>query len=131
MDQKQHNLPPAQAGNGDNGEPQRPPNGEEPALAPAGRTGIIAWFVSNHVAANLLMLFIIVAGVITLLTMKAEVFQEIELDRINVTVPYPGATPAEVEEGIVQRVEEAIEGIRGIKRIRSIAVEGAGTVTAE
>ena len=93
--------------------------------------GVLAWFASNHVAANLLMISVLAAGGIALATMKVEVFQEIDPGLIRVDVPYPGATPSEVEESICMRVEEAIKGIEGIKHIRSVAAEGLGSVIAE
>ncbi len=93
--------------------------------------GMIAWFAKNHVAANLLMLFLMLAGVVTGLTMKVEVFPEFSLDMITVTTPYPGASPSEVEEAIVRRIEERVAGLAGIKRIDSTSREGLGTVTIE
>lgn len=93
--------------------------------------GIITWFAENHVAANLLMIFLILAGAITVRTMKVEIFPESSLDRISITVEYSGASPAEVEEGIIRRIEEKISGLAGIKRIDSTAKEGLGTVIIE
>ncbi len=94
--------------------------------------GMIAWFARNGVAANLLMLAILLAGVNTLFKrMPTEVFPEFELDMITVSVPYRGSTPAEVEESIVIKIEEAIQDIQGIKKITSTAAEGAGSVTIE
>jgi multidrug efflux pump subunit AcrB len=91
----------------------------------------IAWFAGNHVAANLLMIFLLLAGTITGLTMKVEVFPETDLDIITITTEYPGASPSEVEEAILRRIEEKIAGLAGIKRIDSRAREGWGTVTIE
>ncbi len=93
--------------------------------------GFFAWFASNHVAANLLMLLLMVGGLITALGMTVEIFPEIDPRTITVNVPYPGSTPDEVEESINRRIEEAITGIEGIKKVRSVAAEGSGTVTAE
>ena len=93
--------------------------------------GIIAWFAANHVAANLLMLFIIVAGLISSFSIRKETQPEFELNWIQVQVPYLGAAPLEVEEGVVIKVEEAVQDINGIKQIRSRAREGFGTVTIE
>ncbi len=90
--------------------------------------GMIAWFAKNHVAANLIMLFLLLAGAVTGLTMKVEVFPEFSLDMITVTTLYPGASPSEVEEAIVRRIEERVAGLSGIKRIDSTAREGLGTV---
>ena len=93
--------------------------------------GPIAWFAKNPVAANLLMVVLLVGGFLTVLRTKPEVFQEFSLDRIIVSVSYLGAAPAEVEEAVIIRVEEAIQGVDGIKRITSTASEGSGTVTIE
>ena len=91
----------------------------------------VSWFADNHVAANLLMLFLLAAGVITCLNMKIEVFPETDLDIIRVTTEYPGASPAEVEEGVIRHIEEKIAGLAGIERIDSTASEGFGSVTIE
>ena len=85
----------------------------------------------HPVAANLLMLFIVIAGVTSALTLKQEVFPEIELNVIEARVNYRGAAPDEIEEAIVQRIEEQIQGIEGIDRLTSYAVEGVGVVRAE
>ncbi len=91
----------------------------------------VSWFADNHVAANLLMLFLLAAGIITCLNMKIEVFPETDLDIIRVTTEYPGASPAEVEEGVIRHIEEKIAGLAGIERIDSTASEGFGSVTIE
>ncbi|MEJ2273620.1 MAG: efflux RND transporter permease subunit, partial [Woeseiaceae bacterium] len=93
--------------------------------------GIIAWFAANHVAANLLMLLIIVAGLMSGFAIRKETQPDFELNTIQVRVPYLGAAPQEVEEGVVIKVEEAIQDLEGIKRIRSTAFEGTGVVTIE
>lgn len=93
--------------------------------------GPVSWFAENHVAANLLMIFLLVAGAFTALTMKLEVFPETTLDRITITTEYPGASPAEVEESVIRRIEEQVAGLAGIKRIDSVAREGYGTVVIE
>jgi len=93
--------------------------------------GLIAWFASNHVAANLLMWFIIVAGLISVFTIRKQTTPDFELNWIQVQVPYLGAAPQEVEEGVVIKVEEAIQDIQGIVEINSRANEGFGRVTIE
>jgi multidrug efflux pump subunit AcrB len=95
------------------------------------KKGILAWFAQNHVAANLLMLMIIVGGIISLSTNTVEMFPEMSVDLITVQVPYLGATPAEAEEGVCLRVEEAIAGLDGVKRLKSIGMEGSGLVMVE
>lgn len=97
----------------------------------SGEKGIIAWFASNHVAANLLMYFIIVAGLISVFTIRKQTTPDFELNLIQVQVPYLGAAPHEVEEGVVIKVEEAIQDIQGIVEINARADEGVGSVTIE
>ncbi|MEO1787488.1 MAG: efflux RND transporter permease subunit, partial [Pseudomonadota bacterium] len=74
------------------------------------RGGFIGWFVRNPVAANLVMVILLVGGALTATNMRAEVFPVLEPGLVTVSVPFPGATPAEVEEGITRRVEEAVLG---------------------
>jgi hypothetical protein len=92
---------------------------------------IIAWFAANGVAANLLMVFIVVMGLMTLTTVKQEVFPELSPDAISVSVLYPGAAPEEVEDGIVIRIEEKIQALDDIKEISSVSAENVGTVIIE
>ena len=93
---------------------------------------LVSWFTRNPVAANLMMVFIVAAGAITLAArLPLEVFPSFELARITIQVPHRGATPVEVEQGITIKVEEAIQGLEGIKSINSNAVEGLGTVSIE
>ena len=92
---------------------------------------IIRWSTNNHVTVNLLMIFIIMTGLLTLSRMRREVFPQFSLDFIYISVIYPGATPEEIEEGICIKIEEQIKGIEGITKIWSSASEGVGTVTAE
>ncbi len=91
----------------------------------------ISWLAGNPVAANLLMLFIVVSGLMAATTITAEVFPEVDLDRISIRVPYLGAAPEEVESGVVIRIEEAIQSIDGIKEIVSTASEGSASVVVE
>ncbi len=93
--------------------------------------GPIKWMAQNHVAANLLMMIFIIGGLIMGLAIKQEVFPEIDLDMVQVTVAYPGAGPEEVEDGIILKIEENLSSLTGIKEIKSVASEGFGTVTVE
>jgi len=93
--------------------------------------GIIAWFARNHVAANLLMLLMIVSGLIALPSIQQKSFPDINVEIIQITVAYLGAAPEEVEEGVCVRIEEEIQGISGIEQITSTAAEGACNVQAE
>ena len=91
----------------------------------------IAWMAGNSIAANLFMLILLGGGIITAFTIQKEVYPEFELGIVEVAVVYPGASPAEVEKGILQPVEEAVRGVQGIKEMTSTAREGSGTVTLE
>ena len=92
---------------------------------------LIRWFVNNTVAANMIMLFILVAGLLTLPRIRMEVFPDINVDIISISVIYPGASPKDVEESICYRIEENLTGLKGIKRIRSSASENIGITTVE
>ena len=85
----------------------------------------------HSVTANLLMLVFLIGGLIWGSRIKQEVFPDFELDIVNITVPYPGASPEEVERGIVLAVEEAVQGLDGIKEMSASAQEGVGTVRVE
>ncbi len=93
--------------------------------------GPIKWMANNHVAANLLMMIFIIGGLVMSFSIKQEVFPEIDLDIVQVSVAYPGAGPEEVEDGIILKIEENLSSITGIKELRSIASEGFGLVNAE
>jgi multidrug efflux pump subunit AcrB len=93
--------------------------------------GLIAWFAGNHVAANLLMVVIIVFGVFSASTIRKQTTPDFELNLVQIRVPYLGAAPQEVEEGVVIKIEESIQDLDGIVEINSVAREGMGTVTAE
>ena len=92
---------------------------------------LVSWFAENHVAANLMMILLVLGGVVTASTMKLEVFPESSLDTIRITVSYPGASPAEVEEGVVRVIEENVAGLTGIKRVDSTALEGYASINIE
>jgi len=92
---------------------------------------IIRWFVNNRVASNLMMFFIIFSGAATIPLLNMEVFPDIEVDIINVTAVYPGATPSDVENAVCVRIEERLQGLDGVKKISSTASENIGSVNVE
>ena len=94
-------------------------------------TGPVKWMAHNHVAANLLMLALILGGIIMAPSIKQEIFPEVSLDTVSVSVAYPGAGPEEVEEGIILKIEESLTAVDGIKELRATASEGSGSVSAE
>ena len=85
----------------------------------------------HSVTANLLMLVLVVGGLIVSFRTTKEFFPEMELDRVRISVSYPGASPEEVEEGIILPIEEALQSLDGIDGITSNASEGNGSVNAE
>ncbi len=92
--------------------------------------GAIRWLAANHVAANLLMLVFIVGGIIMGTDIKQEVFPEVSLDTIQVSVAYPGAGPEEIEDGILLQIEDTLTEVDGVREIKATASEGMGTVSA-
>lgn len=87
--------------------------------------GIIAWFAHNHVAANLLMIMIIVVGLLSLTQIRRELNPDLTIDIVLVTVVYPGASPEEVEQGVTVKIESAIKDITGIESFNSYTREGS------
>jgi len=87
------------------------------------------WFLDNPVAANLLMVFILVAGYLTTSQIRVESFPQIAPTSLTISVTYPGGTPEQVDLSITQRVENAISGIAGIKSIMSASYSGYAEIT--
>jgi multidrug efflux pump subunit AcrB len=93
---------------------------------------VIAWFARNPVAANVLVAVIVFAGLHAVSErIIFETFPEFSFDMVEVSLSYRGATPAEIEEGLIIKVEEAIADLVGVKEVRSTAQEGSGTVSVE
>jgi len=93
--------------------------------------GPIAWMARNSIAAHLLMIILLGGGIWTAVTMQKEVNPQFELDIVEASVAYPGAAPAEVEQGILLPIEEAARGVQGIRETTSTAREGSGRVRFE
>jgi multidrug efflux pump subunit AcrB len=101
------------------------------ASKPKVEQGLINWFANNHVAANLMMITIILAGLYSVATITKKAMPDFDLPIIQVSMAYPGATPADVEKGIVILIEESVEDVDGITTVRSVAREGGGSITLE
>ena len=93
--------------------------------------GVITWFAYNPVAANLLMLIIMVVGLAAAFSIQRAMFPAIDIEMIFITAPYPGAAPEEVEQGVVRKIEEAINDLDGIKRVESDAFESYARIMIE
>ncbi len=91
----------------------------------------VQWFSRNHVAGNFLMLAVLLAGFSAWYKLRKEIFPDLAIDAVRVSIPYPNATPVEAERGVNVPVEEAIDDLTGIKKIRSTAAQNIGTVTIE
>ena len=104
---------------------------EREAQASTSRTGLIAYFAGNPIAANLLMVLILVSGVVAGLRVVVEDYPEIDWRTVSVMVLAPGSSPREVEEDIVRRIEESVIGLEGVQQIRSISAENWGSVYVE
>jgi multidrug efflux pump subunit AcrB len=94
-------------------------------------SGPIAYMARKSIAANLLMIILIGGGIWSMYNIQKEVFPNYQLDIVEVSVVYPGASPTEVEQGILMPVEEAVRGLQGIKEVSSVAREGSGSVSIE
>ena len=88
--------------------------------------GVVRWAVKHMAGINFLVVAILVGGLASFFGMRRETFPEFQLEVILVTVPYPGATPDEVESGICQKIEESVQSLSGIKKLTSICREGSG-----
>lgn len=92
---------------------------------------LLGWFVKNKVTANIIMLIFLFGGVYMGIFIKKEVFPEFELDMVTISVAYPGASPSEVEQGIILAIEEKIRGIEGVKEVIATAKESSASIVAE
>ena len=92
---------------------------------------LIKWFSRNNVAANFIMALVLLAGISTWLKLKKEIFPETSTNVVSVSIPYPGATPEEVEKGVCIPIEEALRDLQGIDVMRSTAANSYGVVYVE
>lgn len=108
-------------------------NTELPDTQPSAekQTGIIAYFANNSVAANLMMVFILVMGIISFLTIQRQMFPNVEINYINIEANYPGASPQEIEESILIKIEESLKDITEIKKGVYRAFRNGGTASLE
>ena len=87
--------------------------------------GVISWFIRNPVAANLLMLLIVMLGFASAFTIRTQAVPDTLLDRIVIEVAYPGASPGEIESSVVVKIEDALSGVQGISEMQSTSREGS------
>ncbi|KJY72109.1 efflux RND transporter permease subunit [Vibrio nigripulchritudo] len=94
-------------------------------------TGLIAYFANNSVAANLLMVFIIIMGVVSYFFIQRQMFPNVEVNYVNISASYPGASPQEIEESILIKIEEQLKDVTGIKKAVSSASRGSAHLSLE
>ena len=92
---------------------------------------IVRWAVDNAPATNSVVIAILILGIWSAASMQREFWPYSDLDVIQVSVEYRGASPEEVEQGICQRIEESVRSVQGVNRINSVAREGIGSVSIE
>ena len=92
---------------------------------------VISWAIKNSPAMNTLLIASLLVGAISMVVMRREVFPNFELEILLVTVPFPGATPEEVEEGICQKIESVVNNVEGVKKMTSVAREDFGYIVLE
>ncbi|MDN3665798.1 efflux RND transporter permease subunit [Algibacter miyuki] len=92
---------------------------------------LISYFIKYHVAVNIFILAFFVFGTLGILSLKSSYFPLTESKIINISVAYPGASPQEIEEGVVLKIEDNLKGLRGVDRVTSVSRENSGAITVE
>jgi multidrug efflux pump subunit AcrB len=92
---------------------------------------VIAYFIKHHVAVNVVIAAFIIFGILGVLSLKSSFFPLVDSKIITIQVAYPGASPQEIEEGVVLKIEDNLKGIEGIDRVTSASRENSGSITVE
>ncbi|WP_298533021.1 efflux RND transporter permease subunit [uncultured Algibacter sp.] len=92
---------------------------------------LIAYFIKYHVAVNVFILAFLAFGIIGIISLKSSFFPLVDSKIININITYPGASPQEIEEGVVLKIEDNLKGLRGLDRVTSVSRENRGTITVE
>ena len=92
---------------------------------------LIAYFIRYHVAVNIFIFAFVIFGLLGYKSLKSSFFPLVDSKIINISITYPGASPQEIEEGIVLQIEDNLKGLRGIDRVTSTSRENSGTITVE
>ena len=92
---------------------------------------IISYFIRYEVAVNVIIIAFFIFGLVGMTSLKSSFFPLVESKIINVAITYPGASPQEIEEGIVLKIEDNLKGLRGVDRVTSVSRENSGTITIE
>ena len=92
---------------------------------------IIAYFIKYHVAVNVIIIAFFVFGIVGALSLKSSFFPLVESKNILINITYPGASPQEIEEGIVLKIEDNLKGLEGVERVTSTSRENSGSINVE
>ena len=92
---------------------------------------LISYFIKYHVAVNVIVIAFFILGIIGALSMKSSFFPLVDSKNINIAVTYPGASPQEVEEGIILKIEDNLKGLDGVERVTSTSIENGGNLNVE
>lgn len=92
---------------------------------------LISYFIKYHVAVNVFLLAFLAFGIIGIRGLKSSFFPLIESKIVNISIVYPGASPQEIEEGVVLKIEDNLKGLKGVDRITSTSKENSGLITVE
>ncbi len=92
---------------------------------------IIEYFIRYHVAVNVIVLMFLVFGVFGALSLKSSFFPLVDSQNISISITYPGASPQEIEEGIVLKIEDNLKGLDGVERVTSTSRENGGSINVE
>ncbi len=92
---------------------------------------IIAYFIKYHVAVNVIVIAFFAFGIVGVISLKSSFFPLIDSKNINIDVTYPGASPLEVEEGIILKIEDNLKGLDGVDRVTSTSRENSGRINVE
>ena len=92
---------------------------------------IINYFIKYHVAVNVIIIAFLLFGTLGLRSLKSSYFPLTESHIVQISAIYPGASPAEIEEGVILKIEDNLKGLRGVERVTSISRENSGSITVE
>ncbi|MEM9000134.1 MAG: efflux RND transporter permease subunit [Bacteroidota bacterium] len=92
---------------------------------------IIAYFIKYEVAVNVIIIAFFVFGIVGALSLKSSFFPLSDSKNIAINIKYPGASPQEIEEGIVLKIEDNLKGLQGVERVTSTSNENNGTINVE
>ena len=92
---------------------------------------VINYFIKYHVAVNVVIIAFLLFGLLGLSSLKSSFFPLTESHTVQISVTYPGASPMEIEEGVILKIEDNLKGLVGVERVTSISRENSGSITVE